>query len=175
MTITRLLKNTEPFISATPSAERTVSIPRAGTGDTYRDGCALHEELAGKTRGFGPVVNSIRREVARLGGHTFEAEQPMDAWSGVPSGRADIVAHGAGQTGVIEVKVVKSLPENPRPRDAAQLGGYTSLQAHWSDQLAQTWAALIYIDLTTGKMRVFEFRGRELKRLVRDAEEALAA
>lgn len=175
MTITRILKTNEPSISATPTAERTVSISRAGTGDAYRDGCALHEELAGKTRGFGCVVSSIRREVARLGGHTFDAEQTMDAWSGVPAGRADIVAHGGGRTGVIEVKVVRVMPENPRPRDAAQLGGYTALHAHWSDQLARTWAALLYVELTTGKMKVFEFRGRELKALVREAEEALAA
>ena len=175
MTITRLLKNAEPSISATPSVERTISIPRSGTGDPYRDGCALHAELAGGPQRYRSVVGIIHREVRRLGGKTLRSEHSMRPWGGIPAGRADIIAFGTGETGVVEVKVVARLPENPRGRDAAQLGAYTRLKAHWSAQLAQTWAALIYVDLNSGQLRVFVFRDRELKTLVREAEDALAA
>lgn len=175
MTITKTLKTLEftgPAVVATEV--RTVSFrPGLGTGDAFADGCRLHETLAEGSDH--PVVGLVRREVRKLGGGRLHAERSFREWAGVPPGRADLVASGPGGTGVVEIKVVATLPDEPRGRDACQLGGYTRLAAHWARDLARAWAVLCYVDLAAGQCRMFVFRGRELRQLVRVAEERLAA
>lgn len=172
MTITRSLGLLKLPPAAAPSSVRTVSIPRGcGSGNPYRDGCLLHEALAGDGNAeFTPVVDAIRREVHSQGGRFLRTERVFQAWLDTPRGRADIVASGPkGRTGLIEVKVVASLPDRPRDRDAVQLGGYVQLQFHWASQLARGWAMLAYVDLAGGRLRVYGYDGRELKQLVRNA------
>ncbi|HOX64000.1 MAG TPA: hypothetical protein PLL56_14145 [Verrucomicrobiota bacterium] len=173
MTITGLLRNKSDLPpAAAPTSVRTVSVPAGcGTGEVYRDGCLLHAALAGDGNvEFAAVVDAIRREVHTCGGKFIRTEQLYAAWCDTPRGRADIVATGPkGRTGLIEVKVVKELPDHPRDRDAVQLGGYVQLQFHWTSQLRQGWAMLVYVDLAAGRMRVYGYDGRELRQLVRNA------
>ena len=171
MTITRSLGLLKLPPAAAPTSVRTVSIPAGcGSGNVYRDGCLLHAALAGDGNiEFAAVVDAIRQEVHSCGGRFLRTERVLEAWMDTPRGRADIVAEGGGRTGLVEVKVVKDLPDRPRDRDAVQLGGYVQLAVHWTSQLQRAWAMLAYVDLARGQLRIYGYDGRELRQLVRNA------
>lgn len=175
MTITETLRSVHlPVSAVVPTCVTTVFFRRGlGTGNAFADGCRLHDQLA--AGGSHPVVGAICHECRKRGARVVRAERSLASWCDTPSGRADIVATGPGVIGVVELKVVAQLPDEPRSRDALQLGGYVALAAHWSNQLQRAWALLAYVDLDAGRLRLFEFRGRELRELVRASREVLEA
>lgn len=184
MYITELLKSRKNIELNIPhDEERTLSLPaQLGTGDPFLDGCHLHAALVRlsdnkiltpRERRLWPIIAMLLAELRALGAETLIPEKRFRGLEGAPGGRADIVVNGHGQTGIIELKVVAKIPTKPRGCDIAQTGAYLNV-ASLGHVSAGWWAAIAYIDLERGELRIFVFR-REIERLARDAAAVLAA
>jgi len=184
MNITELLKSRKNLELNIPhDEERMLSLPvQLGTGDPFTDGCQLHaalvrlsdhKVLTPRERRLWPVIAVLRAELRTLGAEKLIPEKRFRGLNGAPGGRADIVVSGHGRTGIVELKVVGKIPTKPRGCDIAQTGAYLNV-ASLGHVSAGWWAAIAYIDLERGELRIFVFR-REIERLARGAVEVLAA
>ncbi len=184
MYITELLKSRRNLELNIPhDEERMLSLPpQLGTGDPFLDGCQLHaalvrlsdnKVLTPRERRLWPVIAILRAELRTLGAETLIPEKRFRGLEGAPGGRADIVVNGHGWTGIVELKVVAKIPDRPRGCDIAQTGAYLNAASRGRVS-ARWWAAIAYINLERGEIRIFVFR-REIERLARDAAAVLAA
>lgn len=143
----------------------TSDIPRGAPFDL---GCEFHDllyriadrkALSARERKFLPWLVTCRDALRENGAGYLEPEVEMEAGRNLPKGRCDLIAHGGpAELGVIEVKVVNTLPDEPSDAHLLQMSGYAVL-AEEVYAKRRIWAALAYVSLRERRVRLFCHKG----------------
>ena len=108
------------------------------------------EELPGQHRKLYPFLNTIRKHLRNSGFTEFKTEAPVGNLR--VHGRADILATGPGGSAAIEVKTVRALPDQPKPKHVVQ-GGMAGFLSDEGNRLQGL--VVIYVDLRGKRIRSF--------------------
>lgn len=149
---------------------RTVPVSRGEipSGTPFDLGCEFHgllyrisdrKPLTARERKLLPWLVTCRDALRENGAGYLEPEVEMEAGRNLPKGRCDLIAHGGpAELGVIEVKVVNTLPDEPSDAHLLQMSGYAVL-AEEVYAKRRIWAALAYVSLRERRVRLFCHKG----------------
>ncbi len=144
---------------------QTSDIP---SGTSFHLGCEFHdllyrisdrETLDARERMLLPWLATVRNALRERGAGRLEPEVELEGCDHLPNGRCDLIAHGGlAELGVIEVKVVGSLPDEPADAHLLQVAGYAVLAEDVYDE-HRIWAAVAYVSLRERQVRLFVHKG----------------
>lgn len=138
------------------------------SGTPFHLGCEFHDllyrisdrkALDDRERQLLPWLATCRDALRERGAKHLDPEVKLEGGDRLPKGRCDLIAHGGlAELGVIEVKVVGSLPEEPADAHLLQVSGYAVLAEDAYDE-HRIWAAVAYVSLRERQVRLFVHKG----------------
>lgn len=154
-----------------PDSEMTVDIPQGNDGplasaDPYFLGCRFHaflkrmvdsDPLSDQEKLLLPSLNSLRITFRNMGVGKLDPMVRFNGERGIPCGEPDLIANGGPRSkGVIELKVVRTLPDRPVHEHLLQIGAYAAHIALRS-RFNHPWASVVYASFHEAKLRFFVF------------------
>jgi len=152
-------------------SEQTVDVPRGiesplSGADPYFLGCQFHallkrvsdrERLSDQEKLLLPWLNALRTTLRSMGVGKLDPSVRFRSAHGIPKGQPDLIADGGPRSkGVIELKVVYSIPTQPEHEHLLQVGGYAAHLSS-SSRFRHPWASLVYASFREAKLRFFIF------------------
>lgn len=150
---------------------KTVDVPRGiasplSDADPYFLGCQFHallkrisdrDRLSAQEKLLLPWLNTLRTTFRSMGVRKLDPSVRFRGVNGIPNGEPDLIADGGPRSkGVIELKVVYSIPAQPDHEHLLQVGGYAAHLAS-SSRFSYPWASLVYASFREAELRVFIF------------------
>lgn len=119
---------------------------------------ADHDRLTRSERTLLPWLRAMRDALRSVGVEYLTPEVPLAGAMGLPGGRCDLLMEGGlASSGIAEVKVVGSLPEQPHAGDLLQCLGYEALLRQ-NRKVRTTWVCLVYVCFSQRTVRIFSIQ-----------------